>query len=541
MMYSRREKKYFQLTAAAFLLGLFALNPMARAEEKDGMTLSEIEKVIPDFEVQKEGRNIAFVGSVPERCARKDGEMLASVDYLTQNGQHIFKVHLAPECEKPGFKAIPGEKLIPLSEVIGERAIKDQKGQIMLASEMRSVDPKKKPKVDATQLKDSSSKGLEHIPEAELRAQEEERTQKENDKIAREAEIERIRKSKIAIEKALQNAETQCLEGNVQGVSELLTGLSIDSADILLAASGEERKKLAEKLDGAATAKDARDIWAEIEEASLRGRWPASAMKELRADYIAKRFLIIDASTKEASKAKDFHSAEKKLAAVDKDLQSWASEFRKLESRGYRNKKSKDKDGEDETTYSKDDLAKAYGKLAAVASQKGKKKTDDLARSIEVAGSYYEKAARYSPSDEGNIQGELARLNKEALEICQKNIKNLNGLAECEKEFRAKAREHAKEYRDAKADEGTQSAEQELQAFNRDFLQWDGAGPVMNYAGFGEYHPYMPGAADTAKVPIYQNAIQQMQYAQMMQMYGGMYGMGGQQQQQQSTSIFNKK
>lgn len=544
MMYSKQEKQAFQLIAAAVLLGIFSLNPMAKAadadavqvekvqeprevanepEERDGISLKEFNRMLREpLQVRPNETNtdVDFLGDIPARCVYdKQGEMTASIDYDTDastKDRHVFRVHV-PLCENiPNFKRKPGEKMVKVSSIPGARKLKDVKGKVVLASGFKDSDSK--PTIE--ELK-HEGKAIE-IASDDFQRMAEQAAMSEAAQKQLAAREESDRKAAIAQEKAdnarlAKQAELQCKEGDFVGLDKTFDGIP----ELKEHVGSWGQKKLLAAIDNAETADEARDAYEAYNNAAESLGWERADMRKASEKYSEKRMSLINAAIADLQ-----GGGEGSLKDAEKMVDEWAAEFKGFDS------KAKKK--------GKDDLAVAYGNLGAIAQNGSKKNAKAIAQTVASTEKLYKKAKKYAnASDKNNIEGALAKLNGQAFTACVKA--DPARMVECESKYREKTKTHSENYATGlaqKAKNGDEEAAAEVQAFAQDFLKAEGYGQSMNYAGFGTLHQ-MPGFFEQTKMQSLQEMQMRAYQQQMSQMYGGMgMGMGMGAGMQQRTSFF---
>lgn len=501
MKYAKREKRLEKVAAAAFLLGVFALNPMAHAETKvedvRSVNLDILNKVVDGLEVKRdEDGTVYFAGMMPERCATNS--MVSSGTQKSGGKSYrLVTVRLPESCGKD-FKRIAGEPMVDAADVLsvkindsadGAVVLHDSDGKSRKASIENHIEPLM---VDGNPLVIISKQTRE--AEAQKKAEAEAAVAAEREE--REAAL----REKKEQEELSRRVADLCKKGDYDGLSSELEGL----ADLLGDVSGMmdkvnngKKAKLKKDLLKAETVEDAVAAYEAFLAAASQHGWDE---EELRDTYIDKRFDILNATISEVG-AGD-------VSANDGDsaIQEWMRDLRSLHSRTYNKRKQ--------------DFATLYGDIAAKLNEDGKK---------DQAAKMFEKAYKLSDSEgKDKIDTALAKAKLDEYKACVDKAKKGNGnFARCDK-IAEKSKSFAERMKNRAENKGSdEEANEQLASINSEIIGTFGGGPSYSYTGFGQINQ-VPGAAQQYKVQAYQEH-QQNQYMRYMQqsMYGGMNpGMG---------------
>lgn len=493
-------------------------------EEKDGMSLSEINKILREplaVKANEKKTNVSFLGDVPARCVYDtEGNMTASIDYdkaASKEGQHVFRVRM-PLCERdPNFKRKPGEKMVKVSEIPGARQMNDVKGKIVLASGYKDSDAE--PTLEEIKSKSGSVVEIETdnlqrmAEEAALRADREKAANKAAEDMAKEtARLEKQQREEEARQRDrhIKEAEDYCKKQDIDGLDRMTGNLPELSEHM----SGITRSKLYKDINAAESDEDAKAAWEAYSEAGDRLSWDDDQINKGKNAYIEKRFSLITAAMGDS----DGEGDGKGKGDAERMVDDWASDLKDLDSRTYSKRKG--------------DIAKLYENIALGAANGEKKNSRSIGKNTAAAERAYEKARKHvGKEDKNRIEGALAKINAQAFRACI--AADPMNMVACEKKFREKVTKHSERYAQGlkrQADNGDEAAAAEVQAFAAEYLQAEGFGASFSYGAFGTIHQ-MPGSFERAKMQSLQD-MQMRMYQENMQrmMGGGMMNMGGMQQ-----------
>lgn len=463
--------------------------PTLSANRKSGLTMDELQNVVGDLEVVKDGSKVTIAGVIPERCAgtNKEGDG-PQVNYVYDKElkQHALTVIL-PGCEDNYAAAKKGENLVSLSDVLRTVNLKDESGKVVLRY-FKAGDKRSKKLKQDTELTDADDKAIVHKGSAEL--------QKEKDKLAKEE----ADKKKV---KSLEDLELKigkfCDAGDIDAVStELLAAKNLlgDVSALIEKANLAKKAKLKKALETADSAEKATEALEAYQAAAAEQGWDADELKE---SFIAKRFELMNASVEA------YKSGEKKSREAERELRTWASELRGVDSREFRKRKN--------------EFGVAFAELATAAANKGE--TDE-------AVSLYEKAKSFSDvGGDVKLDGQISKVWAEKYKECLKSA-GMN-VGKCDA-YAAKAKNAAASAGKALAAQKGDNSAAEYAAFQQEYAGIFGAGMEMNFSDYGKM-TQQPGLLEQTKQAAFREAVQKEMQAQqqkmMQQMMGGMAAMPG--------------
>jgi len=111
-----------KIALAAFIIGAFSLNPLARAEDpvteddgligssRDGISLADMKNVASGFNIRIVGDTLVMDGSIPRKCAEGASfTVSSSAAEGNKPGQHEIKINLNQAClrMKPNERGAP--------------------------------------------------------------------------------------------------------------------------------------------------------------------------------------------------------------------------------------------------------------------------------------------------------------------------------------------------------------------------------------------------------------------------------------------------
>ncbi len=485
MMTVKKQIEMNKIAFAALLIGAFALNPLAKAEEipspapveeeipdvkADGLKFNELKNITEGFGVRVEGDQLVFSGKMPRKCL--EGRVMTSVESDATKGEHSIKIDM-PACSGKALSQADRKSMVAVSLAFPAKSFDANiDGKFCLKNS-----PEGDGKYGCDPILGKDGKQLEHISLATIathEAKEKDRKRLEDEKKVRQDE-ERNLLTKIG---------ELCRAGDFQTISR-----ELEAATWL----GDLTKVLNEL--GLAKTKS-------LEGAIRKAKNP----EDLRVAYDA---LAAD-PTYDSDKAVELYGNRRmemfRSAIEDKSqsVSSLASVIREMES---------DLGDIGETKKAKEAASWAYTAL-------GNRLRDD--KDFTGAENQYEKALRYADLDgKIKIEQEMAKMFLAAAEECLKE--NKLKPAKCDA-LAKKARKHMDKAIAAQGRKRGDDAVEALAGMKMEKIQTFGVDGInVKVNGYGTFNPY-GGSYDMQKRQVYQTGMQEEYMKRIMQMQVG--GMG---------------
>lgn len=482
MMNVKFELQMKKLALAALLLGVFTLNPMAKAEDEpaedlpdsksDGMKLSELKNKVENLKFRIEGDQLIITGKLPKKCAV--GRISSDVAFDAVKKEHALKLDL-PGCKDKVLTELEKKQTTPMLVAFPAKTFEvnsDGKFCLKHSSDGDGIfacDP----------ILGADGKELVHTSAATLASKKE--------KIEQDAALKARRASREKKEKdLLAKVDLLCKAGDFAGISLELEAASEFLGDIsnILEQVGKAKVKGAENaLKKASNPEDLRLAY----DALISEGFDAEEATKL---YVDRRLQLgKDAAT---GKARSVSGAEDAIRDLENDLRDVGVFEDHKTSIGY-----------------------LYFEL-------GTRLAGD--KDYGGAESQYNKALQYADNKgKVKIEQEMAKMFLAAAEACQEE--NKTKLAKCDA-LAKKAEKHANSMIAAQGRIKGDDALEELNAMKAEKIQQFGISVVkVKVAGYGEYNPY-GGAFAQRKQQMYQTGMQELYMQRMMQMQMGGQGMG---------------
>ncbi len=501
------------LALIALMLGV--MNPIARADEsidfnslvdavisvdvvaeetastnglvgKVGVSVGELNTIIPNFKVQKNDRDIQFVGAIPKRCTKN-----ASVDYKYKEGKHLLQFNI-PACAN-GFKADEKEEMVAVSSVFKRQKLADQSGELYVLRRDAGDPNDTSLEVSDEKLSDRTGVTFYHKGSAEQQADADEA---EKEAIAeQEAEAAAIAaQEKVEeLERARKEIAEHCKKGNMPALTEAIYAIADllgETSDALVAEAEEAYKAgLQDRITNAETAEEAKKAYEELLKLDTLD---TAGKEEAKKAYIEKRIEILDGII--ADPVDGYKSAAKAI-------KDWKIELKKL-------LKAKDYKAVEGT------FAQRYSALATHAANNN---------DIKTAVMLYDEAKNYADNEgKRELDNAIGSIHmdqfKKCLEANPLTPKSCDGFVK-----QAKAR--SKMIEQSLARESGDDAEANLAAFQLQQVQTFGYGAGYTMDPLGQMNMYA-GMVGQMKYESYAAAYYAQQQLWMQQMMSGA-GMNG--------------
>ncbi len=478
-----------KIAFAAFMLGVFATSPMARAEEnvtvaqksdkaapaaqeeepvveettedgipdeelaaasRDGMKMSELKAISGNFNIKIKDDMLVFEGSVPRKCAKSAA--VGEVDASTFKGFQGIRVDM-PACRQ-GLAGLTAKEKKDLVQVKGAFPAKtlasDVDGQVCLIYSE-----------NGDEAKCDAIADLKFVSKATRDAQLAKETKEKQDKQRHNEEVAFVAKVRAL-----------CKSGDFETLTAEIRAMESVLGDVTSILAKVEEFKSARLIADISNAKDA-DTARTAYEAYLETN-SGGDTDEVTEAYLTRRFDLLKESISDG---------EKKHEAKSQEIRSYA---KALQETSFNDKEHKGQ------------VAWSYAELAGVAKDEG---------DLDSAAAYFTKAIDYVDGKEARKDLEIAMTNMfhAAVEEClAKMAENEAKGSECDK-LAAKAKKHldnAIAYQKKLKKSGDALAE--LQALQMKKIQTFGVDKasinVPNYMapGYGKYNR-APGTYDAKK------------------------------------------
>ncbi len=454
---------------AALILGSMAFAPNAfsvEATRQEGLNLDDLQRVVHDLELKMEGRKLRISGLVPRACV---DPRRPEIKTISEAGKNVIMIRMEG-CEGKSSAELKDEELVPLQQYLAAKELADITGPITLRH------------LKATgQVGTRARNGDEELPSVRIISS--------ADKAKADAAADEAAR-KLALEALQTNVTRLCRNGDMIGVGaaiEAARDILGDVSELMEKASIGQRDAFKAELAAARTAAAAKDVLERYRQAASQNGWDEAA---LDSPYIEKRFTI---ATRLVEDLKT--DSELKSPAVAKEIESLRRELREMDRDIYRRKLN--------------DIAMLYGDLYA---------HEDTNGNTNLAMEYASRAREFANAEgKGKMDAAMMKSYAAAFKACVK--KNPERMEACEKKFASKSQAIAERVRDSLAAKAERSEDgmEEYQAFNEQYVQTFGQGPVYNWSGYGRSTPYSPGAFEQYK----QQALQQYQMNMYQRMMSG--------------------
>ena len=477
-----------KIAVAAVMLGV--MSPMALAEvsgdgpTQDGLSLGDLNKIVKELEIRQENGNLIITGLLPKRCVEG-----FDVSYRAEENKHLITVR-SPHCDSSFTKA-DDEKYVDLANIISDKQLDPAvTGQVYLRH-YPAVSAKSRNRERLEALTDGG-KPITVVGTDTL----------DRKRIADEA-LAADREKNRELDELSKRVSILCKQNDYVGVGEEIMKagkLLGDVAGFLDGLSNNQKIALLKAIDKAETSEEAKEAYDAFVAAAGENGWDED---EAKKPYLEKRFDLA------SNMVDDAKSGDSKLREADKELESLKRDLRAMDRKAYREKKS--------------DLARMFAELGTQAANSKK---------MNEAERYLDKAKRLSDDVDSQIKidGALAKMYADQLKECVK--KNPMKAESCERKYMSKVKERSENISDALKNKDGEDSQEELAAFQGEYISTFGGGMAANVPGLGQF-TQMPGSYQQFKMQSLQEYQVQQQQMMMQRMMGG-----GMQQASATTSIF---
>jgi len=293
-----------KVALAALVLGVFSLNPLAKADEeqlpeakRDGLKWGELRSLSANtFSVRVDGDMLVFTGSIPKGCAT--GRAMSEVD--SGEGRHALTINL-PNCPQGDTSRLSTDdkKLVQVKAAFPAKAFNSSvDGKFCL---LYSANGDGEAGCDPIMV---GGKQLEHVSQGTL-VQRASAEQDRRDTAAREAQARREREDRERKEKALiEKLKLLCKQGDFVGFGAEIEAARAFLGDVtkIIEQMDAVKKKFFEDAIKKAKADDVKTAYENYLQAASENGWDT---EEVTAAYVARRIDLM----KEAVNGSD--SAEK--------------------------------------------------------------------------------------------------------------------------------------------------------------------------------------------------------------------------------------
>ncbi|RZA08607.1 MAG: hypothetical protein EOP11_04350 [Proteobacteria bacterium] len=456
--------------------------PPADVYRKSGMFEAELNEVVRDLEINKDGDVISFAGLIPKRCAADAG-----VDYVydTVAKAHAITIRL-PACDKLTSRK-DGEELISLSGLLGKKKLKDESGKVVLRT-YKAGDAASKNRVQDEPLKDGA-KLVTHMGSAEIEAERLAAAKRDEAK----TKLQKLEDLERKIDKFCKAEDIDALNAELLAAADLLGNVS----GFIESTSKAKLEKFKRELGKADSVEKADAALEAYKAAALEVGEDEDGLK---AAYIAKRFEFME------NAVSAYSSGEKSAKEADDDIKTWAGDLNTLDSSEYRKRKA--------------EFGQAYSKVGTSAAN---------AEKYDEAISMYGKGKKYvSGKSNAALDGQISKIYLEQFMACSK--KDPSKTIECEAKYVAKSKASADAAKKTLSGLKGDEAGKEFNEFMAEYAGVFGGGTESTVASFGTLHQ-QPGSIEKYKYQLMQEmaqkqatALQQQQMAAMQQQMGGQMG-----------------
>lgn len=488
--------EFSKISFAAFLLGLFSLSPLAKADEipapsldepqfeaatQTGVSMAQLRALGVTVDIDTATNSLVFKGNIPESCA-KSITVPPTVSY--ENGVHVLNMDI-PACRTK----VPADRRVTAASVfhtVGFQGEQDGKFVIRRFANNDQSDPTD----DA--LLGRGGKQLEFTSEKTLQA----RAMDEN---ARKLEAQRKKDAEIYAQnrkkdqdRLVKTLNLLCRSGDFVGFGaevEAARGFLSDVNGLMSRVSDLKKKHLEQEIAKAKTAEDMKSAYEAYLDAASENGWDTD---KATATYVDKRVELARALSKDSKK-----SNSEKAHAI-RDL---AADLRELGMMSDR----------------KGDIGALYFDLAASVREDA---GDDM-KKLEDAEKFYRASEEFGGNKQrAAAEAEIAKMYNAAADECiaaaKEKGKGFNACDAIAKKAKVAMDKAIKAQGHIKGDASMEA----LAGMKQEKLARFGVeGYSMSVSGYGNFNRF-GGSYDSGKYQAYQQSQQQfiMQYLMRQQM-----------------------